>query len=273
MGIPTDYADFPEFTTDTRKEHCPIRIMYVTNHGHAPVGPYYASELYDRPHMAGFNVMPIAIIRATEHGDYSGGSVEASNYRAMLANEDMKPNLVEIYGSHGYQALAYDATLGPVPDSWEIANALDGFENHYPLFDEDDHSELECELETEAWDDHGRSDFRRKLEVVLDTLDGDHEHELPDDDEPYSLPICANPNTCSDPETWKAFLWDLWRAGCDELNVNGGTGFVIETGSLVHFYIDDWAAKAGTDSRYKTDKPIHNALRALAEATRIAEEG
>lgn len=254
------------FTTDTRKTHCPIRICYAGT----GVGPYHANELTDTIYLP--RDRPIAVIRATEHSDYSGGSVEASNYRAMLANEDMNPHLVQIYGSHGYQALAYDATLGPVPGSWSISNALDGFENHYPIFDDDDHSELEHELESEAWDDHGRLDFRKALVSVLDKLDENYGHEIPDDDDAYTLRVVIDSRVCSDPETWGGALWDLWCSGCDSLNVNGGSGFVVETGSVVHFHIAEWQDKAGRDKGYPTNRPIHDTLRELAKETRVVDE-
>lgn len=270
------------FTTDTRKSHCPIRIMYApetfTEDGVAYLKrSMHSADLRDKPDARGTSWncrWPMAIIKATEHSDYTGNAVEQSNYRMMLANEDMQPHLVEIYGSHGYRALAYDATLGPYPESWELANALDGFENHDSIFDDDDHSALESELETEAWDDHGRQDFRKALIPVFDALDDDggaeagYEHELPDDDAPYALGIVFDANVCSDAETWQTALWDLWHAGCDALNVNGGSGFVVKTGSTVHFYIADWCAKAGADVHYPTNRPIHDALRELAKACR-----
>lgn len=244
------------FTTDTRKAHCPIRIVYSGSNPNA--GPIHATELTDRIYLP--RDYPLAVIKATEHSDYSGGDVQASNFRAMWANEDMKPHLVQIFGSHGYQALAYDATLGPFPDSWDIANALDGFENHYPLFDDDDHSELESELETEAWDDHGRRDFREALVKLFDSIDDSYEHELPEDDSPVAVGSMAS------------FLNGLWSKGCNEFNVNGGTGFVVETGCVVHFYISDWCARAGADKRYATLKPIHRLLNEIAVACRTVED-
>lgn len=233
------------FTTDTRKAHCPIRVMYTEV---MTGNSLHAHELDARPW--GLRpVRPLAVIKATEHGDYGGSTVEASNCRAMWANEDMQPHLVQICGSHGYQALAYDATLGPVPDSWDIANALDGFENHYPVFDDDDHSALEAELEGEAWESDGRQDFVRALDDVLDYVDPLYEHDGGDladggqripDALRKALESTGVGTAHPDDATWDEFYTWLWHIGCDVLNVNGGSGHVIETGCVVHFYIDEW---------------------------------
>lgn len=253
------------FTTDTRKPHCPIRIVYAG----PGVGPYHTNELTDRIYLP--RDKPLAIIKYTEHSDYSGSDVEASNYRVLCEARDID-HLVQIYGSHGYKALAYDATLGPVPSCEQLCEILESLEA-YPLVDEDDHSELEGDLEMEAWESHGLSDFRRALEPLLDALDPGHEHELPDDDAaaPNGLAkdTTAYLRTCSVAGTWETLLWDLWRLGCEQLNINGDTGFVIETGCTVHFYIDDWFAKAGADKRYPADKPIHKLLYHMAKACRV----
>jgi hypothetical protein len=61
----------------------------------------------------------------------------------------------------------------------EMIETLQALEN-YPLIDEDDHSELELELQDEAWDNWAASDWRRAVEKAIDavlpedaTLDGD----------------------------------------------------------------------------------------------------
>lgn len=253
------------FTVDTRKPHSPIRIVYVA-HREEPRGPIHAHELADRPSMAGHSPIPLAVIELTEHSDYSGGDVEASNMRVLA---ERFPELVRIYGSHGYEALAYDATLGPVPESEELCEVLDGLES-YCIVDDDDHSELEMELETAAWEEDGRDDFRKALTSLLDDIDPEHEHEIPGDDEPAPAEVSEMLRNPAKGEPWSSLLNGLWSQGCDELNVNGGSGFEVETGQLVHFYIDDWCAKAGGDKRYPTMRPVHDAVRKLAIATRIA---
>lgn len=269
------------FDANTSHAACPVRIMYAESEVDlsAVVHAAWLRSEPDSPASSYSHRTPLAIIRCTEFSDYSGSSVERSNYRVILGDSSRgyRADIVQIIGSHGYMALAYDATLGPVPGDDELHELLDGVDN-YPLLDDDDHSVLESELETEAWEDHGRQDFRKALIPVLDALDDDggaeagYEHELPDDDAPYALGIVFDANVCSDAETWQIALWDLWHAGCDALNVNGGSGFVVETGSTVHFYIADWCAKAGADVRYPVSLPIHDALRELAKACRSGAE-
>lgn len=268
--------DTANFTTDTRKDHCPIRIMYAA--ANPAAGTLHASELDADPRWT-HGRHPIAVIKATEWSDYSGGSVERSNCRAMLEDADMKPHLFQLVGSHGYQALAYDATLGPVPDSWELCNALDGFENHDLVFSDDDLYALERELESEAWDDHGRKDFRKGLTALLNLLDEGHEHEIPDDEDSCTdgaHPV--GPFNWSGAGTWREFLVELWRHGCEHYNVNGGDGVKFETGSTVYFYIGEWVKRAETSP--STDRgrsavlarQLRDDIMAIAHATRIVEE-
>ena len=254
---------------NTNSTDCPVRIMYErADHIHSTfdTSSIMASELAQRIWRG--PARPIAVITCTEFSDYSGSDVERSNHRVLLAGE-YQIQLISVYGSHGYQALAYDATLGPVPGDDNLCEILEGTVDH-ALIDEDDCSNLEMDLEDEAWESGGREDFKRALVGVLDMLDDDggaeagHEHELPDDDSTCALSVEVN-------ATWGEFWLELWRQGCDELGVNGGSGFAVETGGTVHFYTDDWCAKAGKDRRYPTDKPIHELLREVAAACRMTE--
>lgn len=169
---------------------------------------------------------PIIIIHETEHGDYSGGSVQASNYRVLMRNEEIGPHLIELYGSHGYKALAYEAYLGPIPLCDELMVALESLDK-YPLLDEDDHSDLESELESEAWSDHGCSDFRRALRrLAKDTVAADYCDDL------QSLIDDASGGELH-----------MLRAEFGEQFYNGEP-FVVETGCSVHFFINEWMSGA-----------------------------
>lgn len=255
------------FNANTSHPDCPVRIMYTEE---------LTGDALHANGLDGFRwnlrpLRPLAVIRATEFSDYSGSAVERSNYRVILGDcreGTRRPGIVEIYGSQGYRALAYDATLGPVPADDELCEFLEGLES-CPVLDDDDHSELEAELESDAWDEHGRRDFRVALTQLLDVIDGDHEHELPGDDEAYSG-VAPDADRCfdPDPETWKTLLWDLWRAGCYQYNINGGTGFEIETGCTVHFYTDSWVTRA---ERKAPARPIDAVLESLAVACRVTE--
>lgn len=264
------------FTTDTREQHCPIRIAYARDGIEPGQQPLHASNLRDNPGTLWSPVdghdCPIAIIRDTEHGDYMGSAIERSNYRAMLANDEIAPLLVRIVGSHNYQALAYDATLGPVPGSWLLCNALDGFENHHPVFDDDDLSQLEGEIEDGAWDDHGRRDFRKALVSLLDSLDSDYAHEIPDDNEPAPSGILDDTTG-----NWDGILTGLWYEGCDLYNINGGSGCSINTGCDVHFYIREWCDRATRDPvtggpARRRQHDMRDALVKLAQESRVLDE-
>lgn len=243
------------FETDTRKPNCPIRIVYAG----PGIGPYHASELTERIYLP--RDRPLAIIKCTEHSDYSGGGVEASNYRVMMAGQAEHvasgggPVLVEIYGSHGYMALAYDATLGPVPPIDELCEMLEGIED-YALIDDDDHSRLETELETEAWNDYGRKDFRKALTALLDELDG-CEHDL-DPGEADTSPV-----------TDRA-IDHLWRTGCDAYNINGGVGFTVESGCNVHFYIAEWCERAKREPHGPSEHAARYGIDPVPSITELA---
>lgn len=190
---------------------------------------------------------PLVAIDATAYSDYSGSSVERSNHRVMLADEDMAPHLVRVIGSHGTAMLAYFPTDESMPDDAHSApeplrDAIAAMAD-YPILDDDDHSELETELETEAWAGHGREDFKRAFGAVLNPFDDDgqeHQIALPDDD--AACPVADTIDSVA--ATWGDFWWDLWRKGCDEFNVNGGSGFTVETGGGVYFYVADWIDRA-----------------------------
>jgi len=253
------------FNANTASESCPVRIMYTETMTGDTI---HASELdYRQCRWAG---RPLALIKCTEFSDYSGGSVQRSNYRVILGDiEHRRPGIEQIFGSHGYQALAYDATLGPIPADDELCEMLDGV-NDYALIDDDDHSELESELEAEAWDDYGREDFKREVLGVLALHDPDQEQEAPDDDAMCTVADCID----SVAATWGEFWWDLWRHGCDEFNVNGGTGYQVETGGGVHFHTTGWCDRAKHMERTNPSEARRRlavALNRIAVACRVSE--
>lgn len=93
--------------------------------------------------------------------DYSGGSVNESNYRVlgeMLENahpEGSEPVVwARTRGGHGTYGIIVN--YGDLDE--EVREAIDALEN-YPLMDEEDHSRLEMEQQEEAWKDWGESEF------------------------------------------------------------------------------------------------------------------
>jgi hypothetical protein len=230
------------------------------NHGRLhPTSPVYWFRDVPHPTIPNFTAsrtviepgIPCTVIEPTECGDYSGGGlVHESNFRCL---QKEFPWLVEVYGSHGYRALAYLGRRENQSD--DLIEAIDSLTD-YPLYSEDDHSELESERESAEWDEHGAKDFRRELATIFDNADDDYEHDadnISDDD-----------------------LFELWRDGCDVYNVNGGSGFINEQGNSIHFYIDDWVAdyergpdRAASYSRNHAHETFRERLRTLAEQTRI----
>ena len=69
---------------------------------------------------------------------------------------------------------------------------------------------------------------------------------------------------------------ELWRAGSDAYNVNGGSGMTIECGGNVHFYIDEWCKRACEEPRegsfsFASRTLLREHLIKIAIATRTEE--
>lgn len=121
-----------------------------------------AGQLYEIPH--------------TMYSDYSGDTVHRSNCDVLL--EDFKDRqskgLWEVYGGHGTRGIVVDKdTL----ESDEMQDILYQLEN-YPLISDDHHSQLEYEIETEAWQDYIRDDLLRALHAAdIDTDELEEEED------------------------------------------------------------------------------------------------
>ncbi len=232
----------------------------------------------------------IATIDLACFGDYDNScAVEQSNYRVMLADEEIAPHLVKLIGSHGSTGLAYivpdpehPGDIHALPEA--LRDALAALDN-YPLLSDDDHSELESELESEAWDDHGRSDFVKALVKLLDEVESST---------PHSAECLAHPDGANGPECIcdateeiheSDYLDDnhpivdaLWRAGCDAYGVNGGSGFQVKAGCGVYFYIGEWVKRAAREpdlasqhaARYHMSDVVVPTLAELAVKCRVA---
>jgi len=171
--------------------------------------------------------MPITLFPYSSGSDYSGSDVEKSNHRVLCDDKHVMRRSVTIIGGHGTYGIAYVGQ--PTRKIRELCSSLDG----YPLLDEDDHSHLEMELEGEAWDDDGRKDFLRDLAGLLDEVDPTHRHDVDELD------------------THTEAVDRLWHEGCDVYNVNGGSGFCVETGCTVHFYTGEWLKCARQTEPYR----------------------
>lgn len=174
-------------------------------------------------------------------GDYDNSTaVERSNLRVM---REQFRELVHVTGSHGSQMLGF---LGELDEqSTELREAIDSLES-YPILDESDESELEIEMENEAWVSYGRYDFARELCELFDELDPgfDHKH---DEDELDERVKSAHIASVFHPSYAWQDIADVWRDGCEAYNINGGPGFTIEGGGGVHFYTEQWIRDALQD--------------------------
>jgi hypothetical protein len=183
---------------------------------------YFGSFAFDDKPQSD-NTVPVAMIPYTDSGDYMGsGLVGQSNYRTIrdnLEDDVAAGRVVEVYGSHGFKALYYRTDF---PMSEALSDILCQLKR-YPLFDDDDHSDLELTVQTEAWEDDGRKDFKRALEYCYD------------DDEIAENFFATVSDECLD-------AW--WRYGCEKYNINGGSGG-YEDGNSCNWYfcIDDWIDK------------------------------
>lgn len=214
---------------------------------------------YSQLDRSGGRETPCTIIEPTECGDYSGNAlVGESNYRVLKAEF---PWLVEIYGSHGYKALAYLGRRENQSDA--LIEAIDSLTD-YPVYSDDDHSALEMERESEEWESHGARDFREALQDIFDLND----RRSRNTDEPCD--ICEDNHDENGRECTLAYehdadlisdedLFSLWRDGCDAYNVSGGLGFSNEQGDSIHFYIAEWfrAYERNPQASYSHNKHSH----------------
>jgi hypothetical protein len=113
----------------------------------------------------------VSLLWLSDHalsGDYCGAPHTASNCRVLLGEFGGSPQCREAYGSYGSRSVAID----PRYLSDELLESLQSLEN-YPVLDENDCSELELELQNEAWENWAERDFQRALEERLSSLCGD----------------------------------------------------------------------------------------------------
>lgn len=122
------------------------------------------------------------IPRYASGSDYSGGTVERSNYLALC--EEFDDYCVYVSGGHGSYAIAFsvrwlctdsddsDDDTDAIKDN--VLNILSALED-YPCIDECALSDLESELSDQAWNSWASGDFQRAIEkrwnVELDFTD------------------------------------------------------------------------------------------------------
>ena len=108
-------------------------------------------------------------VPVTVWGDYCGDSCARSNFRSLV--RDYPETFVEVYGDYGslYLAIPVDAVTE------DLLEIFEGLLESYPLYDEEDHSQLEME-ETDAAlaypDGWAVWDLKRAVEDAIEDADG-----------------------------------------------------------------------------------------------------
>lgn len=186
--------------------------------------------------------VPLTLIEYAVGSDYSGNLCERSNADVLKKRFSW---LVTLSGGHGTFGVAY---LGKRENqNPALLEAIDDLES-YPLADEDHHSNLEMKISDQAWEDDGRSDWKRALERYFNAL----EIECPD-----CNPDNYTCNTCGDDGvvTWEHDLdvipdldLDVLYDDCCE-RFRGGERYLNEQGDSIYFPIND-IIKRFADVRY-----------------------
>lgn len=97
------------------------------------------------------------------YSDYSGCTVERSNNRCII--DDFKQHLgkgmYQVYGGYGTSAILVSVEF--FEGNEELQDIIEELFD-YPLVSEDDHSQLENEIEDEDWDSYRKDDLMRLLD-------------------------------------------------------------------------------------------------------------
>lgn len=110
--------------------------------------------------------------------DYSGSLVERANFRSWskLYKAGKGKWWTDAPGGHGTFAVVIDMKKVPEDISEDVAETLAAL-NDYPLIDEEEHSEMEQEAQTEAWDSWAKREWKKGLEELLGNIDLDEADE------------------------------------------------------------------------------------------------
>jgi hypothetical protein len=101
----------------------------------------------------------------TTGSDYSGGTHNKANQKAMLA-DFAGDDVHEVYGGHGTFAFAVRATN----TDESLIEAIEALQD-YPVYSDDALSEHEMELQEEAWENWASSDYTRALAKLHNDVD------------------------------------------------------------------------------------------------------
>ena len=102
------------------------------------------------------------------HGDYAGaGDIGRANIRVLEDN----PDSILRHGGYGYEQLW-------LPDTPENRELIEGLESDYPLLDDEVHSQIESELEDEAWENWLRRDLVRETPETIRDFAEDVDNDI-----------------------------------------------------------------------------------------------
>jgi hypothetical protein len=143
-------------------------------------------------------------------GDFDNScAVERSNHRVFLEIFGKLPGVYAVTGGYGSNGIVIDIELNK--DNQEIIDIIAALAN-YPAINDDDVSNLEMEMEKEAFDDTYKSELSEAIEVKIKELTGNEDFELSDN-------------------------VDLWKVYC-ELSEKTNSYCQIECGGNVYIDID-----------------------------------
>ena len=115
-------------------------------------------------------------IRATAWGDYTGSTYERSNNRSL--RRDFSEHVVTLRADFGFEMLLMRIGVDIPEGLYDAIVSL----REESLYDESDLSDLESELESEDWENWGRSDWADEIRKLAQQLDRDDDvTELGDD--------------------------------------------------------------------------------------------
>jgi len=99
--------------------------------------------------------------------DYSGGTHNKANFKAMINDFGDDPDVHEVYGGHGTFAFAVRARSTNEP----LIEAIEALQD-YPIYDEEAWSQYELELQEEALENWALDDFVRAMTRLYDEVEG-----------------------------------------------------------------------------------------------------
>ena len=105
--------------------------------------------------------------------DYSGSLLEKSNYEVFLGDFGSNDFIYPCYGGYDTYAIAVELKGLLYCDEETFDSIINTIKNldTYPVLDEDHYSNLQLEVEDEAWDNWVYSDLKRAIERKFPDID------------------------------------------------------------------------------------------------------